>query len=260
MRPRPGDAPVAETAPAKDAVGDPPAEAVIVVMPAYNEAGCIEAVVREWMAAVGLMIVVNDGSRDETPRILDRLAAELPGLRVVHQSNAGHGAALLNGYRAAVAAGAAWVFQTDSDGQFLATDFPLLWDQRQRSRFLLGRREQRDDHPVRIWLSGIHAMLLRGLFGVNLADPNVPYRLMHIPLLERYLPRIPTDTFAPNVMLSILAARDGHDLGFVPVNHRARQTGVVSIRGWKTFKVGLLVFGQLWAFRRALRSRAHRAE
>jgi glycosyltransferase involved in cell wall biosynthesis len=252
MTQRPSDAALPETAPA--------AEAVVVVMPAYNEAGCIEAVVREWMAAVGRMIVVNDGSRDETPRILDRLAAELPGLRVIHQSNAGHGAALLNGYRAAVAEGAEWVFQTDSDGQFLAADFPLLWNQRQCSPFLLGRREQRDDHPLRIWLSRVHALLLRGLFGVNLADPNVPYRLIHAPLLASYLPRIPKDTFAPNVLLSILAARDGHEPGFIPVSHRARQTGVVSIRGWKTFKVGLLVFRQLWAFRRALRSHPQRAE
>lgn len=232
----------------------PEAETVVAVMPAYNEAGCIEAVVREWMTAVGRMIVVNDGSRDETPRILDRLAAELPGLRVIHQSNAGHGAALLNGYRAALSAGFPWIFQTDSDGQFLASDFPLLWNQRHRSPFLLGRREQRDDHPLRIWLSGIHALLLRVLFGVNLADPNVPYRLMDRRLLESYLRQIPKQTFAPNVMLSILAARDGHEPGFVPVHHRARQTGVVSIRGWKTFKVGVLVFRQLWAFRAVLRN------
>lgn len=233
----------------------PPFPEAVVVMPAYNEAGCIEEVVREWTGEVGHLIVVNDGSRDTTGEILDRLAAEIPLLRVIHQKNAGHGAALLTGYRAALDTGIPWVFQTDSDGQFAARDFALLWEHRNDSEFLLGCRARRSDHPIRVWLSGVHARILRMLFGVVLADPNVPYRLMRASLLERYLPRIPESTFAPNVMLSILAARDGHALGFHAVSHRERQTGVVSIRGWKTAKVGWLVFRQLLAFRGTLSAR-----
>lgn len=225
----------------------------VVVMPAYNEAGCIEEVVREWVNAVGRVLVVNDGSRDQTGEILDRLAAELPTLSVIHQPNAGHGVALLTGYRAALEMGAAWVFQTDSDGQFRASDFHLLWERREESEFLAGRRFDRDDHPARIWLSGVHGRILQLLFGVSLEDANVPYRLIRSTLLRSYLGRVPADAFAPNVMLAILAARDGHQLGFTPVSHRARQTGVVSIRGWKTFQVGLLVFRQLLRFRRSLR-------
>lgn len=221
-------------------------------MPAYNEADCIEAVVRDWVSAVGLLVVVNDGSRDATGEILDRLSAELPLLRVIHQKNSGHGAALLTGYYAAIEMGHPWVFQTDSDGQFHAADFRLLWDQRKESDFLLGRRASRSDHMVRIWLSALHARLLRVLFGVSLADPNVPFRLMRSQLLARYLPCIPAGSFAPNVMLSILAAREGHVPGFVPVRHQARQTGIVSIRGWKTAKVGWLVFQQLLGFRHSL--------
>jgi dolichol-phosphate mannosyltransferase len=227
---------------------------VVVVMPAYNEADCIEAVVREWVSAVGLLIVVNDGSRDQTGEILDRLATQLPLLRVIHQKNAGHGAALLTGYAAAIETGLPWVFQTDSDGQFQAADFRLLWNLREKSGFLLGRRASRSDHIVRTWLSALHARLLRVLFGLRLADPNVPFRLMRAEVLARYLPCIPAGTFAPNVMLSILAARDGHFPGFVPVRHQARQTGVVSIRGWKTAKIGWLVFQQLLGFRNSLRA------
>lgn len=237
----------------------PAAPDAVVVMPAYNEAGCIEEVAREWVEAVGRVLIVNDGSRDETGAILDRLAAELPALRVIHQPNSGHGVALMTGYRAALETGASWIFQTDSDGQFRASDFHLLWERRGDSEFLAGRRFNRDDHPARIWLSRVHARILQMLFGVALADSNVPYRLMRATLLRRYLKRIPADAFAPNVMLSVLAARDGHELGFIPVSHRARQTGVVSIRGWKTFQVGLLVFRQLLGFRRALREEDSRS-
>ncbi|MCL4782043.1 MAG: glycosyltransferase [Bryobacterales bacterium] len=230
----------------------------VVVMPAYNEAGCIEEVVRDWVAAVGRVVVVNDGSRDNTGEILDRLAAELPTLRVIHQANSGHGTALITGYRAALGMGVRWVFQTDSDGQFLASDFRLLWERREESEFLAGRRFQRDDHPVRIWLSKLHARILQMLFGVALADSNVPYRLMRASLLSRLLEKIPPGSFAPNVMLSVLAAREGHELAFIPVSHRARKTGVVSIRGWKTLQVGLLVFRQLLHFRRSLREEESR--
>lgn len=227
---------------------------VVVVMPAYNEAECIEPVVREWIETVGNLIVVNDGSKDHTGAVLDKLAEELPALRVIHQKNAGHGAALLHGYRVALDADYRWIFQTDSDGQFLAKDFTVLWTQRDGSPFLLGRRAARNDHPLRVWLSGVHANVVRALFGVRLADSNVPYRLMRADLLRRYLDKIPQEAFAPNVMLSILAARDGHSLGFHAVSHRERTTGVVSIRGWKTAKVGWLVFRQMLGFRKGLRS------
>ena len=79
-------------------------------MPAYNEAGCIEEVVREWVTTVGRLVVVNDGSRDATGEILDRLAKELPLLHVIHQGNAGHGVALMTGYRAALDLGVPWIF------------------------------------------------------------------------------------------------------------------------------------------------------
>src|SRR3569623_1942649 len=92
-----------------------------IVMPAYNEAGCIETVVRDWKQvatkAEGVLIVVNDGSRDDSGKILDRLAAELPALKITHQPNGGHGSAVLNGYRQALDADAEYVFQTDSDNQ-----------------------------------------------------------------------------------------------------------------------------------------------
>lgn len=229
-------------------------ENVAAVMPAYNEAACIEQVVREWLDVVSRLIVVNDGSRDETGAILDRLATECPGLCVIHQKNAGHGAALLNGYRTALENGTDWIFQTDSDGQFVAEDFWLLWERRQSADFLLGERASRDDHPVRIRLSRVHAMLLRILFGTPVQDPNVPFRLMKAARMQEYLEKIPQGTFAPNVFLTILASRDRITAGAIPVRHRARQTGEVSIRGWKTLKIGLLVFRQLLAFRKSLRN------
>jgi glycosyltransferase involved in cell wall biosynthesis len=72
-------------------------------MPAYNEEATIADAVGEvqrWVLAAlpsAELIVVNDGSRDDTGKILERLAASEPRLRVVNQKNAGHGAALRTG-------------------------------------------------------------------------------------------------------------------------------------------------------------------
>ncbi|MDX6641129.1 MAG: hypothetical protein QOF12_2140, partial [Solirubrobacteraceae bacterium] len=72
---------------------------VSIVVPAYNEARTLEGVLRR-VAELPLreeLIVVDDGSVDETPEILARLAAELPSLRAGRQPNQGKGAAVRRG-------------------------------------------------------------------------------------------------------------------------------------------------------------------
>ena len=78
-----------------------------IVMPAYNEeqgiAEAVAEVLREVVARVpgSELVVVDDGSRDATGRILDELARAEPALRVIHQPNGGHGRALRTGLDAA---------------------------------------------------------------------------------------------------------------------------------------------------------------
>ena len=93
-----------------------------IVIPAYNEAANLESVVRAWhqvaqtVGGGSRLLVVDDGSRDETPAILRRLQTELPRLLVHTKPNGGHGPAVRLGYRLALEGGADYVFQTDSDG------------------------------------------------------------------------------------------------------------------------------------------------
>ena len=80
-----------------------------IVMPAYNEEECIEQVVDMWTSFLTntfpgketKLIVINDGSKDGTKVILDRIAPGIKNLLVVHQPNGGHGNAVVNGYRKA---------------------------------------------------------------------------------------------------------------------------------------------------------------
>ncbi|HYF52133.1 MAG TPA: glycosyltransferase family 2 protein [Planctomycetota bacterium] len=224
-----------------------------IVMPAYNESGCIEAVARAWAGVAektgGKLIVVNDGSRDDTGAILDRLKSELASLLVIHQSNAGHGSAIVRGYHEALANGARYVFQTDSDGQLLPEDFWKLWEQRGGHPFILGFREKRNDTGGRKIISSINRGLNTLLFGVRVRDPNVPFRLMRADLLREMLAMTPENVFAPNIFLSILAAKSRIGLLEISVTHLERKTGKVSIVGARLLKACFRTAWELVRFR-----------
>jgi len=168
---------------------------------------------------------------------------------VVHQQNAGHGAAIVNGYSRALEMNSEWVFQVDSDGEMPASAFPAIWDLRGNAPFIPGRRTGRRTHPLRLALSTAHARLLALLFGVYLRDPNIPFRLMRAAELRRLLARVPPHVFAPNVFLSILAARAGYLRDGPEVELAPRGGGVPSIRGWKTLRIAFRCARELWAFR-----------
>src|SRR5260370_41313374 len=101
-----------------------------VVLPAFNEEANVEAVVRKCAAYLETrvpeyeLLVVNDGSRDRTGEILDRLVQEFPRLRPLHHpQNRGYGAALRTGFDAAVKR---FVFYMAGDGQFDIHHLDLL--------------------------------------------------------------------------------------------------------------------------------------
>lgn len=224
-----------------------------IVIPAYNEAACIKAVIQEWLevadAADGLLVVVNDGSRDATGALLDEMALKAPRLRVIHQANAGHGAAVLHGYREALFLRPAFVFQTDSDDQFKAADFWKLWEKRTLSPFIIGHRQSRHDAFHRLVITRILRGLNVVLFGAAIKDANIPFRLIRADYLAELLELLPAMPFAPNVFLSILAHKSGSALLEIPITHQERHTGTVSILRWRLFKACLRTARELGRFR-----------
>lgn len=183
------------------------------------------------------MVVVNDGSKDNTPKILDNIKGNLPYLHVVHQKNGGHGNAVLNGYEEALKFEPDWVFQVDSDNQFLPDDFPKLWEKRSQSNFLMGYRKKRYDDFNRLVITRIVRVIIFLLYRVFVTDSNIPYRLMKGSYLRVLVNDLPGRPFAPNIFLTVMAKKDGNDLMFIPVTHKERETGQVSIIKWKLLKV-----------------------
>lgn len=231
-----------------------------LVMPAYNEADIIEGTVREWYQGViqrlpgSELIVVNDCSTDATDEVLNGLARHLPALRILTPDhNGGHGQALRYGFDHA---GHAWVFQTDSDRQQLATDFWKLWDLRQGNDFVMGVRSSRADGLIRRVITAIMRLANFALWGIWIRDANCPFKLMRRDALEAVLRKVPRDSFIPMVMASVLARKMGYRVIEVNVQHLPRRGGQQSLAGvgrWTL--VGLRCLRQLVTWRIRLAGR-----
>ena len=227
-----------------------------VVMPAYNEADGIHAAVDAVRSNVldrvpgSELVVVNDGSRDNTGSILDAIAALDPRVRVVHKPNGGHGPAIMTGLSAARGE---YVFLVDSDNQIPLEEFAPFWDAAMAGKdAAFGVRRVRHDADLRKVLTLVIRKSLAMLFGVQLYDANVPYKLLRRSLWEDARRLIPEGTLAPSLFLAVFAAKRGYDIAYLDVTHKDRETGTVSIRRWKLVKFCARALRQLLDFRGAL--------
>lgn len=228
-------------------------ERLILVMPAFNEAENIQRTLEEWLPVVeavgpdSRLLLVDDGSRDATFSIACEIARTHPALLPVTQKNAGHGAAVLNGYRRALELGADYVFQTDSDGQTLPEEFEAFWNRRHDADMVIGVRKGRQDGLGRVIVTRTLRFTLFLYFGVWIPDANTPFRLMSAEMLASLLPAVPPDYHLTNVLLSVLYARKKRDVVWIPITFRPRQGGVNSLNWKRIFAIGR---GSLSDFRR----------
>ncbi len=234
-------------------------ETFIIVMPTYNEEECIENVVNSWMDLIqqyrgSEMLVINDGSKDKTKEMLCVLKNKFKELKVINKTNEGHGATVIRCYEAAIKTQHDWVFQTDSDDQFSPGDFHKLWNKRYDSNFILGYRSKRNDPLHRSIITKLIVFFNTLVFGVYIKDANVPYRLIKIDYLKKLLGVLPKALFAPNIFLSIIAAKDHQNLMGISIYHKKRGTGQISIVKWGLVKVCVRGLRELFLFRIKLSS------
>lgn len=209
-------------------------------MPVYNEEGAIVAAVDEVRQFVlsyvpdSELVVVDDGSRDATGRLLDEAAAADPRIRVIHQANGGHGAALLAGLKAARGD---CLFLIDSDRQIPLDGFQAAWSHITSGRdAVFGVRRRRYDPVLRLYLSRLIRHSVNALFGVRLHDANAPYKLFRRALWEDARDCVPDGTLAPSMFLAIVARSRGYDVLEIDVTHKERDTGEVTLRKFKLLK------------------------
>lgn len=219
-------------------------DSLYIVMPAYNEEENIEKVVRDWYPLVeriggeSRLVVIDDGSRDGTYRMMKELAKELPLFQPLTKENQGHGATVLYGYRYALDCHADYVFQTDSDGQTNPEEFWPFWELRKDYDLVIGHRCRREDGLSRVFVTKVLKLVIRLCFHVEVTDANTPFRLMESGSLAEQLELIPADFNLSNVVLSVLYAKRKKRVKYIPITFRPRQGGVNSINLKKIFKIG----------------------
>jgi glycosyltransferase involved in cell wall biosynthesis len=155
-----------------------------VFFPAYNDAGTIASLVITSVKVAATLtpdyevIVINDGSKDDTAKILDELARIYPDhVRVVHhQKNRGYGGALRSGF---AAASKDFVFYTDGDAQYDPAEMALLWEKMTDGVDLVnGWKISRSDPMHRIIIGRIYHHMVKILFGLKVRDVDCDFRLM----------------------------------------------------------------------------------
>ncbi len=162
-----------------------------VFFPAYNDAPSLPGLIAKTFAVLREhvedyeVIVINDGSWDDTAAVLEALRAQHgPVLRVItHEQNRGYGGALRSGF---LAAKKEFVFYTDGDGQYDVSELPRLLERVTPATGLVnGYKLERHDPAHRIWIGRIYNFCARMLFRIRIRDIDCDYRLIRRTILDQ---------------------------------------------------------------------------
>lgn len=199
------------------APGAGPADRVLALIPAHDEAARIASVVQGAARHVAVL-VVDDGSTDDTAAL-----AEAAGARVIRQvPNQGKGAALRVGFAAALADGAS-VITLDGDGQHDPEEIPaFLRAHAERTRagapheLIVGRRDFRRMPLTRRIANSLGTIVLSAALGRWIPDNQSGYRLVGRRLMAAMLDSRESG-FAFEVEMIAVCMREGWPIGWVPV-------------------------------------------
>ena len=219
-------------------------DTLYVVMPAYNEEENIEEVVTSWYPVLegkspeSRLVVADAGSKDKTHEILLRMKETMPQIDIISDTGTFHGPKVIALYNYAIANGADYIFQTDSDGQTLPEEFGAFWDMRTAYKGIFGHRKVRGDGKSRAFVEKVVCFLLKLYFHVKVPDANAPFRLMNAQIVAKYIGRLDKDYNLPNIMMTTYFSYYGEEMTFKEVTFRPRQGGTNSINIKKIIKIG----------------------
>ena len=220
------------------------------MMPAYNEEAILPLALEEAVSALEQqvdrweLVVVDDGSTDRTPAILEEWASREPRLHIItNNPNQGYSQALIRGF---LACRLAVVFYTDGDAQFdlgeIKSLYPLIAD----ADMVAGYRVGRQDPWFRLVTSGVYNLIQGAVLSVRARDVNCAFKFFRRDFFDNVT--LSSDGFLIDAELYARADRAGLRWVQGPVTHRPRTEGSTTV------KVGTIreTLGELWRLRRSL--------
>lgn len=214
---------------------------IAVLIPAYNEARNIESVLQEifklrenqpdWQI---LPIVINDGSSDQTEKVLERATHQYRAYAIHFPLNLGIGCAVRAGLKHAASWGAEIALQLDGDGQHPADQIPVLvnpildhhYDVTVGSRYIRGAGGNVSTTARQLGTL-FFSKLLKILVGFEIKDTTSGFRAFNRQAIE-YLAQCYPDDY-PEVEAYVLLARKQFKILEIPVRMRPRIRGKSSI-------------------------------
>ncbi|MBI4640751.1 MAG: glycosyltransferase family 2 protein [Candidatus Tectomicrobia bacterium] len=210
---------------------------IVIIIPAYNEEACIGNVIAQIRELIPFadIVVVNDGSTDETSRIANEMGVELLSLPY----NSGIGVAMQTGYMFAHERGYDAAIQIDGDGQHNPRDIINLliplWEN--KADVVIGSRfiEQKGDQsslPRRLG-GKLLSLFIYTITGESMTDPTSGFRSANRKAIEFYARHYPSDYPEPEAI--VLLSRHQFRMIEVKTTMNSRQGGKSSItflRAW----------------------------
>ena len=195
--------------------------------PCYNDSTTLAPLVEGALKVLrGLtddfeIIIIDDGSEDDSGAVADKLSALHPEVRVIHhEHNRGYGGALQSGISASTRK---WVFYTDSDGQYNVEDLRLLHSLSGTADVINGFKMGRHDPWYRIFMGSIYNFLIHWLFDIPIKDVDCDFRLMKGDLVRSLDLQSDGGAICVEMIKGLEAA--GATFTETPVQHRPREFG-----------------------------------
>ncbi len=206
----------------------PKLSSVTAFFPAYNDAGTIATMIIRALQTLPEVtddyevVVINDGSTDDTAPVLDEMARRFDRVRVLHRERpSGYGGVLRGGFASAAKD---WIFYTDGDAQYDARELALLARAVTDDVDMVnGYKIKRHDPFHRVLIGLAYQYFVKVLFGLTIRDVDCDFRLMRRAIFDHVTLESTTGTITFEMVKKIQDA--GYRIVEVPVRHWYRQYG-----------------------------------
>ncbi len=200
-----------------------------IFFPAFNESKNLPTLIEKTVELTPLIahkseiLVINDGSSDQTSHVVRRLQSKYPKANiqlVTHHTNMGYGAALRSGIAHAKCE---WIFFTDADLQFDINQLRDLIVWSKQYQVIIGYRKNRADGLLRVFNARLFKLYIDLLFRLHVHDIDCAFKLMRADCVQP-IQLTTTGAFTTSELLYKLKKRN---IAFqqVPVDHYKRQHG-----------------------------------